>query len=178
MIPVYCARQRFDPSDGARWDEYVSWSQIPNLTEIVSLDTVLCPTILPDLSDEDWQHNVHEDFRLNYFYDLQYLVRRTSAIKRKNILGLYRNPDSHITNPPAPAVLEFIGYDLIEEATQISALTNCGGFPESFSSAELNHWGLIQDYVRASEVQLSLRRFNPSEHHANCELYAIWRLRS
>lgn len=175
MDPIFCARQRFDPSDGARWDEYVNWANIPNLMEVVSLDTILCPTVLPELSDQDWQHNVHEDFRLNYFYDLDYLIRRMSAVTRKNILGLYRNPTTHITDTPAPAAFNFVGYDLLEEATQISALTNCGGFPESFSNAELNHQGLITDYSGAVEIQESLRRLNPAEHHAHCELYAIWR---
>ncbi|HEX5243406.1 MAG TPA: hypothetical protein VFW23_09125 [Tepidisphaeraceae bacterium] len=176
LTPLFCARQPLDSSDEVRWRDYVNWAKIPNLAEVVSLDTVLCPTVLPELSDEDWRHNVHEDFRLNYFYDLHYLIGRTSEIKRKNVLGLYRNPPRHIPEPPAPAAFDFIGYDLIEEATQISALTNCGGFPESFSNDELSAQGLISQYSRAIEVQQSLRRLNPSEHHAHCELYAIWRL--
>jgi hypothetical protein len=176
LNPLFVACERFDKSDGDRWRDYVNWAKIPALTEIVSLDTMLCPTVLPELSDADWQHNVQEDFRLNYFYDLDYLVRRVSGVERKNILRVYRNPDRHFNVSPGPGIFDFIGYDLIEEATQVSALTNCGGFPETFSNNELTQQGLIPDFSRASEIQKLLREHNPSEHHAHCELYAIWRL--
>jgi hypothetical protein len=176
VIPLFVARERFDASDGDRWEGCARWAKIPNLIEVVSLDTMLCPTILPDLSDEDWQHNVQEDFRLNYFYDLDYLIRRTAGILRRNILGLYRNPESHISSPPGSGTFGFLGYDLVEDATNISALTKCGGFPETFSNDELNEYGLITDFSRASEVRRLLPERNPAEPHAKCELYAIWRL--
>jgi hypothetical protein len=174
--PLFVACERFDPSDGDRWERFSQWARIPALAEVVSLDTMLCPTILHDLSDEDWQHNVHEDFRLNYFYDLDYLIRRSAAVLRKNILGLYRNPEGHINSAPGSRAFSFLGYDLIEEATQISALTNCGGFPETFSNNELNEHGLIPDFGRSSEIRKLLPQNNPAEPHAKCELYAIWRL--
>jgi len=69
-----------------------------------------------------------------------------------------------------------MGYDLVEDATQISALTNCGGFPQTFSNTELNAYGLITDFSRASEIRKRLPEHNPGDHHARCELYAIWRL--
>jgi hypothetical protein len=70
----------------------------------------------------------------------------------------------------------FVGYDLIEEQTQISALTNCGGFPETFCNDELNQYGLVTSFTRALEIQRLLPECNPEEHHARCEMYAIWRL--
>ena len=69
-----------------------------------------------------------------------------------------------------------MGYDLIEEQTQISALTNCGGFPDVFRNDELNSVGLIENFDRGSEVQRLLARRHPEEPHAQCELYAVWRL--
>jgi len=176
VIPLFVATEPFDASDGERWESYTQWAKIPGLIEVVSLDTLLCPTVLSELSDEDWNHNVHADYRLNYFYNLDYLIRRSAGVSRRNILGLYRNPDVHISSPPAAANSQFMGYDLIEEATHISALTNCGGFPETFSNSELNEYGLITDFSRASEIRRLLPEHNPDEHHANCELYAIWRL--
>jgi hypothetical protein len=82
----------------------------------------------------------------------------------------------HIDIAPGAGDFIFMGYDLIEESTQISALTNCGGFPETFSNDELNRYGLISDFVRACEVKKLLPRHHPEEHHSKCELYAIWRL--
>ena len=174
--PLFTATERFDPSDGERWDNYVRWANIPKLVEVVSLDGILCPRIRPEIVDEDWQHNVHEDYRLSYFYDLDYVIHRSASAVRKNILGLFRNPETHIAEAPGSSSFAFVGYDLIEEATQISALTNCGGFPETFSNEELNQHGLIAGFSRADEIRRLLRIHNPAEQHANCEMYAMWRM--
>jgi hypothetical protein len=64
----------------------------------------------------------------------------------------------------------------ITEHTQISALTNCGGFPDVFQNHELNRFGLIEDFDRVSEIRRQLAEHHPEEPHANCELYAVWRL--
>src|SRR6516225_9143668 len=135
--PLFIATQRFDPSDGEKWRNYAQWAKIPALTEVVSLDALLCRHLINPPQDEDWQHIVCEHFRLDYFYHLDYLYRRIESIRRRNVLALYRNPDAHITAPPASGDFRFVGYDLIEEQTQISALTNCGGFPDVFRNEEL-----------------------------------------
>ena len=176
MTPLFIATQRFDPSDGETWSRYLAWARIPNLTEVVSLDGMLCPHIVHDFNDEDWNHNVLEDFRLDYFLDLDYLLRRVAGVSRKNILGLYRNPQTDIRIAPGPGHFVFLGHDLVEEATQISALSNCGGFPQTFSNDELNQFGLISDFSRASQIHKQLPERNPQEPHAERELYAIWRL--
>jgi hypothetical protein len=176
ITPLFIATERFSPADGEKWRKYFEWAKIPQLTEIVGLDSMLCPRIATELSDEDWNHVVCEDFRLDYFLHLDYLKQRTEGISRKNILGLYRNSETHIVAPPAPERFCFVGYDLIEEQTQISALTNCGGFPDVFQNHELNRFGLIEDFERASEVRYQLLERHSEEPHADCELYAIWRL--
>lgn len=172
--PLFIAVERFDPSDGEKWQKYFQWANIPSLTEVISLDSLLCPHIVNQFQPEDWAHIVNEDFRLDYFHDLEYLLQRVAQVPRKHVLGLYRNPDAHIELAPA-ANFAFVGYDLIEETTQISALTNCGGFPDSFSNAELNRFGLVDTFNRAAEIQRHLQEHHPEESHADCELYAIWR---
>jgi hypothetical protein len=174
--PLFIATERFDPSDGKRWIDYFEWAKIPALTEIVSLDCSLCQHLVKDFTDEDWQHIVKKDFRLDYFYHLDYLLNRVRGKGRRNILGLYRNPEAHTTNAPAAGDFRFIGYDLIEEQTQISALTNCGGFHDVFDNDELNAQGLIPAFERAAEVRGLLGEEHPEEPHAQCEMYAIWRL--
>ena len=176
MLPLFIATYRFDRFDGDTWNKYVEWAKIPNLVEVVSVDGSLCEPIVREFVDEDWKHNVHENCRLNYFYDLEYLIRRVAGVTRRNILGLYRNPDAHIDSAPAGGDFVFMGYDLIEESTHISALTNCGGFPETFSKDELNKYGLLFEFARAREVREWLPVHNPDEPHAYCEMYAIWRL--
>ena len=176
MTPLFIANERFDPRAGARWTDYIRWAGIPNLIEVVSLDNTLCPRIVTEFKDEDWAHIVNKDFRLNYFHDLDYLMRRAGTGLRRNVLGLYRNPVSHIDVAPAAGDFVFLGYDLIEEMTQISALTNCGGFPETFSAEELNERGLIDCFTRAKQIRRRLAENNPDEPHAHCEMYAVWRL--
>jgi len=174
---LFIATERFDPSDGENWQKYCDWAKIPGLVEVVSLDGALCKHLIKEFQDEDWHHIVNEDFRLDYFYDLGYLMRRIQDVPRRNILGLYRNPEVHIADAPAPGDFGFVGYDLIEERTQISALTNCGGFPTVFRNDELNRFGLMDSFARACEVRRLLAQNHPEEAHAQCELYALWRLK-
>jgi len=174
--PLFIATERFDPSDGERWQKYCRWAKIPDLVEIVSLDCLLCPRLINEPHGEDWRHVVNEDFRLDYFLHLDYLMQQIEEVVRRNILGVYRNPETHVESPPASGDFRFVGYDCIEEATQISALNDCGGFPDVFANDELNQFGLIQEFDRASEVRRLLAERHPNEHHAQCELYAIWRL--
>ncbi len=176
VTSLFIATECFDPIDGKKWDDYCQWAKIPQLTEVVGLDSMLCQHIVRDFNDEDWNHIVCEDFRLDYFYHLEYLQQRVREVCRKNILGLYRNPGAHISVPPAPGGFSFVGYDLIEEHTQISALNNCGGFPDVFRNDELNRFGLLEAFGRAAEVRCHLRERHPEEPHAKCELYALWRL--
>jgi hypothetical protein len=58
MTPLFIATERFDPSNGQKWLGYVEWAKIPKLTEVVSLDSMLCSHLVTDFSDEDWKHNV------------------------------------------------------------------------------------------------------------------------
>jgi len=178
--PLFTATERFDPSDGNKWLEYAEFAEIPDLTELVSLDGLLCPSLIGPFDNEDWAHADAEFLHrgistINWFKDLDYLLAKIGDRERRNVLGVYQNADSHVNEAPARGFV-FLGYDLIGEESGISALTNCGGFPESFSNGELNQYGLLADFGRASEVRRTLRERNPEEHHAQCDLFAIWRL--
>jgi hypothetical protein len=176
ISPLFLATERFDPSDGEKWQSYCQWAKIGGLVEIVSLDGMLCPRLVTELREEDWRHIVCKDFRLDYFCHLDYLKQRVQNVRRRNILGLYRNPETHIVAAPAPEDFDFVGYDLIEEQTNVSALVNCGGFPDVFRNDELNRFGLLESFERASEVRRLLPERHPEEPHARCEMYAVWRL--
>jgi len=174
--PYFLAAERFDPSDGKSWQSYVDFAKIPGLNEVVSLDGMLCPRLIKELQAEDWNHNFHEDFRCHYFADLDYLVRRVSNFPRRNILAVFRNSISPASIDPSIGDFKFAGHDLIEDGTGISALTNCGGFPDVFGNDELNCFGLIESFEKACTIRRLLAEKHPEEAHAQCELYAIWRL--
>jgi hypothetical protein len=170
----FTARRRFDPGFGPGWDEYIKWSGFSQTVEVCSLDTMLNPSMFLELIPQDWLHNIHEDFHTTYFRDLEYVEERMKNVREHaNILAIIREPDAGLQFEDKG--FAFCGYDLIGEG-DVSALTNCGGFEKAFSGSDLSKLGLLDDYLLAKEVQAKLRLYYPDDHHANCDLWAIWRL--
>ena len=173
--PLYIAVEKFGPWMGQRWHEYVEWSGLTQLSEIVSLDAALCSPVLEEVKDEYWPHIVNEDFMLDYFKDLNFLLAQVSEAKEKYILCVFRNPPSHPIAPTETLKFEFLGYDLVDVFGTASALSNCRGFQKAFSNSEINSYGLINTHERALEVQTALRAIYPNEGHANCHNWALFR---
>jgi hypothetical protein len=175
--PFYIATNRLGPHKGEEWDRYVKWSGLTQLRELVSLDGMICPHVLAEIEDDFWPHIVRENFMLHYFTDLEYLLKRIADIHDLNLLCVFLNPTEQPIAPSSPVRFSFCGYDLIEVTGDISALSNCGGFPNAFSNSELNEVGLLSDLARAMEVQAGLREFYPPKHHShsNCDVWAIFR---
>jgi hypothetical protein len=174
MIPWFIATEPFTPTDGDRWTEYVKGSGLTQLQEVVSLDGMLCPTLLPEIKEEYWPHIVQENFMLNYFLDFDYLMAQVATIEKKNVLCVFRNP---VDRPQASPVAQFrfLGYDLVDVQGTASALTNCRGFPDVFANSELSSASLLPELGRAIEVQAKLRSVYPSHPHADCNVWAIFR---
>jgi hypothetical protein len=173
MTPWFIATEKFDKSH-LGWEKYVAWSKLDQLDEVVSLDCSLCPTVLPEIKPEYWSHIVNEDFMLNFFTDLDYLRSEIAEIPRTNLLCVFRNPSAQSASE-VPDNFTFVGYDLVDVQSQISALTNCGGFVDVFSNKELSEKGLLMSLERSREVQADLRRKYPHDPHANCHLWSIFR---
>jgi hypothetical protein len=176
MPVVYSAVKRFDPGCGEAWRKFIAWSGLTQLREVVSLDLILCPTVFQHLTAEDWRHNVQEDFKITLFHDLGHVLGKVAGDDRVNVLALMQNPidaDLGSFNDPRFA---FQGFDLVELQTGISALVNCGGFDKAFAPTELSDCGLLADHARALSVQNRLRAEYPDEHHADCDLWAVWQL--
>ena len=176
--PWYIAVEPFDPRAEEKWTGYIEWSGLKQLTELVSFDGCLCPAVIRELMAEDWRHNVNEDYVLFFFRDLDYLLRRVAGIQRVNILAAIRNPDSECSDALPDDRFEFKGYDVVDVCADVSALTDCGGFPLAFRNEELSSSGLISTLARAREIQAALRGNYPDEHHANCNVWALWKMKS
>ena len=91
MPVMYSAVRRFDPACGESWQKFIAWSGLTQLREVVSLDLMLCPTIFQELTDEDWRHNVQEDFELNLFHDLDHVLGKVAGDDRVSVLALLQN---------------------------------------------------------------------------------------
>src|SRR5437763_3459747 len=177
MIPWFIATEQFTSKDGS-WTNYIKWSGLNQLREVVALDPMLCPSVLPDIKSEYWPHIVNEDFMLHFFLNFDFLMQEIANVAGdKNVLCVFRDPPQQ---PIAPSVanFEFLGYDLVDIESTASALTNCGGFPDIFANSELSEVGLLPEFKRAVQVQALLRSLHPEDPHANCHLWAVFRAAS
>ena len=93
--PWFIAKATFTPGLGEAWEKYIEWSGLTQLDEVVSLDPMLCPSVLPDIKPSYWPHIVNEDFLLDYFVDLEFLLEQVAGITDRNLLRVH-------LNPPAP----------------------------------------------------------------------------
>jgi hypothetical protein len=174
--PWYTAVESFDPTWGDNWTTYFQGAGLPQLVEVITLCGGLCPSRIKDLTPEDWEHNVPVDF-VTCLPDLDYLLTRVAGMEKTNILAVVRNPTEECAGAFEDSRFTFKGYDLIEVEGGVSALTNCGGFPLAFRSEELSNCGLIATLPRAREVQRALREHYPDNHHADCNIWALWRMK-
>ncbi|HLG57300.1 MAG TPA: hypothetical protein VI485_18305 [Vicinamibacterales bacterium] len=80
LQPWYIATETFTSRRGKAWKDYIAWSGLTQLDEVVSLDHMLCPTLLPEVRTDYWPHIVNEDFMFEFFIDLEF---RWSRPRRK-----------------------------------------------------------------------------------------------
>ncbi len=173
----FTAAKKFDPSLGEEWVKYYDWANIPQLREIISLDTTHQPQELRELTDSDWQYNIHQDYLIAFFWDLDYLLQRFASVRGEvNILAVCLEPSFEVRETLQDSRFEFQGYDLLGEG--MSAINNCGGFAEAFQPSDISEVGLFSTYDFARAVQKRLRELYPSEGHADGELWAIWKMTS
>lgn len=177
MTALFTAVSRFDPNCGDAWTKYVAWSGLTHLKEVVSLDGILCPAVIKELIDEDWQYNVQEDYKVFLFRDVDYLLSRVADHDRVNFLAIMQNPTVEDIRSFTDRRFEFRGFDLVDVHGDISALDNCGGFDKVFSKTDLSDCGLVVDYARATEIHRRLPLEYPDEPHAKCDMWAIWQMK-
>ncbi|MDC1285327.1 hypothetical protein N8Z33_01425 [Flavobacteriaceae bacterium] len=158
------------------WEDYIKWSKRTHLREVISLDGMLNGLAFePDFDSKyDWNYFVTDGTMVTQLFNsMDYVLESVKELKYFNLLAIIKEPQKE--KAALETDFEFIGYDLIEKGGNTSALTNCGGFDETFLPADLNAFGLVSDYNRAKEIQKKLPTNNPSEHHADCYLYELWR---
>jgi len=176
----YTARATYDKhynADGLSWEKYIQWSRLTHLAELVSLDGMLNEVLVePDRNNaDDWNYIVTDDhYETGFFTTLDYVLHKAKSKDRFNLLAVVIEP-THDCRTVIVDGFEFIGYDLLDKDYSVSALTNCGGFDETFLPHDLNKVGLIDDYDMAYDIKKRLFNNNPEEHHADTNVIAVWR---
>lgn len=168
-----------DNTDGFTWKEYIDWTELFHLKELVSLDGNLnrLAFVLDLDASEVWGFIISDNGMLMfYFNSLDYVLNNVKEVPFFNLLAIIKEPEKEKAD--LSATYDFIGYDLIEIGGDTSALTNCGGFDETFLPKDLNIYGLISEYDMAKRIQKELPINNPEEEHTDCYLYEVWRHKS
>lgn len=176
---LYTVRGKYDKDnfDNFPWDKYKDWSRMHQLDELVSLDGMLNELFVePNYDDEDDWNYIHtfENYQTGFFTSLEYVFKRLIKKENFNLLTVVVEPTQKCETI-ALIDYEFIGYDLLDQDFAISALTNCGGFDETFLPSEMNRKGLIDNYEIAYSIKEKLLNNNPDEHHADTNVIAVWR---
>jgi len=180
MTFLYTARGSYDKTyeeTGMSWIHYIEWSKLTHLTELVSLDGMLNEILVePDYENpDDWNYiQTIGQYQTDFFTTPEFVFKRMIHKDKFNLLTVLVEPnidckDIKIDN------YEFVGYDLLDQDFNISALTNCGGFDETFQPTDLTDKGLIYDFEKAYDVKKRLLENNPEEHHADTNVIAVWR---
>lgn len=180
MTFLYAATEIFDntcDSGSLSWKEYVEWSRLYQLVELVSLDSMLNASLVdPDLGgEEDWSYvHTYGQYVTGFYTSFDFVFSKLKQEGRFNLLAVVVEPNQDC----AVVVIdgyEFVGYDLLDKSFGVSALTNCGGFDETFLPSDLNKYGLVSDFLTACDIKKRLPENNPAEYHANTYLIAVWR---
>jgi hypothetical protein len=174
----YTALKTYDADNttGFSWKEYIDWTELFHVKELVSLDGNLnrLAFVLDLDAAEVWDFIISDNgMVMFYFNSLDYVLNHVKDIPFFNLLAIIKEPGKEKAN--LSATYDFIGYDLIEIGGDTSALTNCGGFDETFLPSDLNGYGLVSDYEKAKSIQKKLPINNPEEEHTDCYLYEVWR---
>jgi len=172
----YTAIERFDPNNGERWIGYTRWLGRTDLKRVITLDSLLCPPVVHAESSGDWEYVVKEDFMLDFFTDLDFVLRRVAGHRPSVVLAVTREPSVAEVNDFTDPNFEFAGYDVVDAQFSASALLSSSRFPELYRVEELSEEsGLIRLRKRAVQIRDTLGKLHPDCDKAKCNVWAIWR---
>jgi len=172
----YTALERFDPGNGERWSGYLQWLGRSDLKRIVTLDSLLCPTVVHVQSAEDWQFVAQEELMLDFFNEPGFVLRRVAHHRPSMVVAVARDPTAaEVSGFPHPE-FKLAGFDVVDNQLTASALFSPSRFPDVFHVRELSsESGLIKSRERAFRIRDTLRRCYPDRAEAQCHVWAIWR---
>jgi hypothetical protein len=172
----YTAIERFDPGNGERWVCYTRWLGRTDLKRVVTLDSLLCPPVVHVESGDDWEFVAKEDFMLDFFTDLGFVLRRVSGHRPSVVVAVIREPTAAAVSGFADPNFVFAGFDVVDTQFRASALLSSSRFPDICNVSNLSaESGLLLSRERAFAVRDKLRQRHPNQEKAKCHVWAIWR---
>ncbi|MEM6252457.1 MAG: hypothetical protein AAF821_05995 [Cyanobacteria bacterium P01_D01_bin.156] len=171
---LYTLRERLTADQKGRFESYQAFSGFIHITELITLDSMMCPDLVTELRSEDWQHNIHQDFRTGLFHNLDYLLTRQPLDPAKHqVLAVMECPSVIHKVPPG---FTACGYDIMDAYFGNSTLTNCGSIPDAFHPSNVNSFGLIDDCDTAFAIRNTMHQLQPDDPHlGRCEVWLLAR---
>ena len=124
----YTAIERFDRDNGERWVGYTRWLGRTDLTRIITLDSALCPPVVHPESADDWQFVAKEEFMLDFFTSLDFVLQRVAGHRPSVVIAVARDPSADdVSNFPHPD-FELAGFDVVDAQFTASAVLNHSRF--------------------------------------------------
>ena len=176
---AYTAVEALDSSLGQHWIDFINWSEIDlsHLKEVISIDQMLCPSVVGELMEELRYQVLLGKHILDLFINLDYVLSRIVTDKKFVVIAAMHEPALGLVEGFKDERFIFKGYDLMDDGS-ISALTNCGGgFNLAYSRDDISESGLVVDSQRVFEIKDNLKKYYPYDNHADCTVWALWKMR-
>jgi hypothetical protein len=171
----YTAIERFDPDNGERWLGFTRWLGRTDFERIITLDSNLCPSVVHPESANDWQFVAKEEFMLDFFTHLDFVLRRVAGRRPSLVLAVARDPSAEDIDAFPHPDFEFAGFDVVDTQFTASALLN-NRFPEVVNVSKLSSaTGLFKSRDWAFKIRNLLRQRHPDREDARCHVWAVWR---
>ncbi len=171
----YTAIERFDPDNGERWAGFTRWLGRTDLKRIVTLDSTLCPPVVHPESASDWQFVAKEEFMLDFFTSLNFVLQRIADRRPSTVLAVARDPSAEEVHSFSHPDFELAGFDVVDTQFTASALLN-NRFPGVINISKLSiESGLFKSREWAFKIRNTLRQHHPDREDARCYVWAVWR---
>lgn len=171
----YTAIERFDPDNGERWINFTRWLGRTDFKRIITLDNALCPPVVHPESANDWQFVAKEEFMLDFFTNLDFVLKRIVGHRPSVVLAVARDPSREDVDNFSQPDFELAGFDVVDTQFTASALLN-NRFPDVVNVSKLSiESGLFKSRDWAFKVRNTLHQRHPDREDARCYVWAIWR---
>ncbi len=172
----YTAIERFDSGNAERWEGFTRWLGRSDLKRLVTLDHTLCPTVVHPQSADDWLYVAKEEFMIDFFTDLNLVLRHAASRRPSVVIAVARDPAlEEVDGFPRPD-FELAGFDVVDVQFTGSVIFSPKRFPGTIDISQLSpDSGLIPSRDSAFEARDALRRRYPNREDAHCAVWAVWR---
>ncbi|WP_209330823.1 hypothetical protein [Lunatimonas salinarum] len=180
MKVIVSGREVFGPTssrEGLSWGEFVTWTGLNQVEELVSLDSFYNGPIEGLQGVYDTQSDLVG--KINDFVHemVEEKMQHTGLPSEFSLLAILIYPltdDLEVLEGD----FEFIGYDIVHQSAGHSVLVQLGWMAGMAFHSEVNRYGLLESAQSASLLLASIRNSFPEMEMVDGSVAAVWRHRT